>query len=36
MDQKVASIVRDEKAQINFREKIILKSTAVLEIHLEG
>jgi hypothetical protein len=34
--QKVAGMVRDEKGQINFREKIFLKSTAVLEIPQEG
>jgi hypothetical protein len=34
--QKVANMVRDEKGQINFCEKIFLKSTAVLEIPPEG
>jgi hypothetical protein len=29
-------MARHKKAQVNFREKIILKSTAVLEIALEG
>jgi hypothetical protein len=33
---KVEGMVRDEKGQINFGEKIFLKSTAVLEIPPEG
>jgi hypothetical protein len=36
MGQKVAGMVRDEKGQINFCEKIFLKSIAVLEISREG
>jgi hypothetical protein len=36
MGSKVARMVRDEKGQINFGEKIFLKSTAVLEIPPEG
>jgi hypothetical protein len=36
MGQKVGRMVRDEKGQINFHEKIFWKSTAVLEIPQEG